>query len=153
MVLTVGYDRESLTDPSCPPYHAPVTVDHYGRRVPKAAHGSETLRAPTASSRELLQALTVLFDRIVDRGLLVRRMYVVANHVQRERDVQAEPEYVQLDLGLPTKRRSRLGARNSPRVRANGECGRRAGYPRKIRQKRHPEGHESPRRRNCPPEK
>ena len=98
MVLTVGYDRESLTDPSCPPYHAPVTVDHYGRRVPKAAHGSETLRAPTASSRELLQALTVLFDRIVDRGLLVRRMYVVANHVQRERDVQAEPEYVQLDL-------------------------------------------------------
>ena len=98
MVLTVGYDRESLTDPSCPPYHGPVTVDHYGRRVPKAAHGSETLRAPTASSRELLQALTVLFDRIVDRGLLVRRMYVVANHVQRERDVQAEPEYVQLDL-------------------------------------------------------
>ena len=97
-VLTVGYDRESLTDPSCPPYHGPVTVDHYGRRVPKAAHGSETLRAPTASSRELLQALTVLFDRIVDRGLLVRRMYVVANHVQRERDVQAEPEYVQLDL-------------------------------------------------------
>lgn len=98
MVLTVGYDRESLTDPSCPPYHGPVTVDHYGRRVPKAAHGSETLRAPTASSRELQQALTVLFDRIVDRGLLVRRMYVVANHVQRERDVQAEPEYVQLDL-------------------------------------------------------
>lgn len=98
MVLTVGYDRESLTAPSCPPYHGPVTVDHYGRRVPKAAHGSETLRAPTASSRELLQALTVLFDRIVDRGLLVRRMYVVANHVQRERDVQAEPEYVQLDL-------------------------------------------------------
>ena len=98
MVLTVGYDRESLTDPSCPPYHGPVTVDHYGRRVPKAAHGSETLRVPTASSRELLQALTVLFDRIVDRGLLVRRMYVVANHVQRERDVQAEPEYVQLDL-------------------------------------------------------
>ena len=93
MVLTVGYDRESLTDPSCPPYHGPVTVDHYGRRVPKAAHGSETLRAPTASSRELLQALTVLFDRIVDRGLLVRRMYVVANHVQRERDVQDEPEY------------------------------------------------------------
>ena len=40
----------------------------------------------------------MLFDRIVDRGLLVRRMYVVANHVQRARDVQAEPEYVQLDL-------------------------------------------------------
>lgn len=40
----------------------------------------------------------MLFDRIVDRGLLVLPMYVVANHVQRERDVQTEPEYVQLDL-------------------------------------------------------
>ena len=34
----------------------------------------------------------------MDRGLLVRRMYVVANRVQREQDVRAEPEYVQLDL-------------------------------------------------------
>ena len=53
---------------------------------------------PTASSREILQALTALFDRIVDRGLLVRRMYVVASRVQREQDAQGEPEYVQLDL-------------------------------------------------------
>ena len=98
LVLTVGYDRESLTDPACPPYRGPVTTDHYGRRVPKAAHGSENLQMPTASSREILQALTALFDRIVDRGLLVRRMYVVANRVQREQDAQGEPEYVQLDL-------------------------------------------------------
>lgn len=98
LVLTVGYDRESLTDPACPPYHGPVTTDHYGRRVPKAAHGSENFQAPTASSKEFLRALTALFDRIVDRGLLVRRMYVVANRVQREQDVRAEPEYVQLDL-------------------------------------------------------
>lgn len=98
LVLTVGYDRESLTDPACPPYHGPVTTDHYGRRVPKAAHGSENFQTPTASSKEFLRALTALFDRIVDRGLLVRRMYVVANRVQREQDVRAEPEYVQLDL-------------------------------------------------------
>ena len=98
LVLTVGYDRESLTDPACPPYRGPVTTDRYGRRVPKAAHGSENLQTPTASSREILEALTALFDRIVDRGLLVRRMYVVANRVQREQDAQPEPEYVQLNL-------------------------------------------------------
>ena len=98
LVLTVGYDRESLTDPACPPYHGPVTTDRYGRRVPKAAHGSENFQTPTASSKEFLRALTALFDRIVDRGLFVRRMYVVANRVQREQDVRAEPEYVQLDL-------------------------------------------------------
>ncbi len=98
LVLTVGYDRESLTDPACLPYHGPVTTDHYGRRVPKAAHGSENLQPPTASSRELLRALTALFDRIVDRGLLVRRMCIAANRVQREQDARSEPEYVQLDL-------------------------------------------------------
>ena len=120
LVLTVGYDRESLTDPACPPYRGPVTTDRYGRRVPKAAHGSENLQAPTASSREILEALTALFDRIVDRGLLVRRMYVVANRVQREQDAQPETEYVQLDLfadetALAARREAEQAARERER--------------------------------------
>lgn len=57
MVLTVGYDRESLTDPSCPPYHGPVTVDHYGRARPESrarvrnAPGADRLlqRAPAGA--------------------------------------------------------------------------------------------------------
>ena len=120
LVLTVGYDRESLTDPACPPYQGPVTTDRYGRRVPKAAHGSENLQTPTASSREILEALTALFDRIVDRGLLVRRMYVVANRVQREQDAQPEPEYVQLNLfadepALAARREAEQAARERER--------------------------------------
>lgn len=120
LVLTVGYDRESLTDPACPPYRGPVTTDRYGRRVPKAAHGSENLQTPTASSREILEALTALFDRIVDRGLLVRRMYVVANRVQREQDAQPEPEYVQLNLfadepALAARREAEQAARERER--------------------------------------
>ena len=120
LVLTVGYDRESLTDPACPPYRGPVTTDRYGRRVPKAARGSENLQTPTASSREILQALTALFDRSVDRGLLVRRMYVIANRVQREQDAQAGPEYVQLDLfadetALAARREAEQAARERER--------------------------------------
>ena len=41
LVLSVGYDRESLTRPELRgAYHGPVTTDPYGRPVPKAAHGS-----------------------------------------------------------------------------------------------------------------
>ena len=99
IVLTVGYDRESLTEPARRArYCGPVTADRYGRSVPKAAHGSENLCAPTASAREILQAATALFDRIVDRTLLVRRMYIVANRVRCEQEAQQEPEYIQLDL-------------------------------------------------------
>lgn len=65
--------------------------------------------------------LTALFDRIVDRGLLVRRMYVVANRVQREQDVRAEPEYVQLDL-FPMRRLLLCSVRSRLRVNVSGAC-------------------------------
>ena len=45
-----------------------------------------------------------LFDRIVDKNLLVRRMYIVANHIITEKDAEKESEYVQLDLFSDTKK-------------------------------------------------
>ena len=83
MVLTIGYDRESLTDPSiC--YTGPVTTDHYGRQVPKHAHGTAALPRKTASTRLLTQAVLTLFDRIVDPSLLIRRINLVAANVLAE---------------------------------------------------------------------
>ena len=38
-------------------------------------------------------AVSELFDRIVDKNLLVRRMYVVANHVLPEADTKHEKEH------------------------------------------------------------
>ena len=55
--------------------------DWYGRPVPKPAHGSINLGRQTSSTDIILKAVGELFDRIVDRDLLVRRMYIVANHV------------------------------------------------------------------------
>ena len=44
MVLTVGYDIENLTDPARrAKYHGAVETDHYGRQIPKQAHGSITV--------------------------------------------------------------------------------------------------------------
>ena len=43
--------------------------------------------------------MTELFDRIVDKNLLIRRMYVVANRVLREADApKKRDDAVQLDF-------------------------------------------------------
>ena len=42
--------------------------------------------------------VTELYERIVDRDLTVRRMYVVANHVIEESKASAEPEQIQMSL-------------------------------------------------------
>ena len=94
VVLSVGYDIENITDG----YQGEIEVDRYGREVPKTVHGSENIGQHTSSTKLMLGALLRLYDRIVDRRLTVRRMYVVANHVIREKDVPDEPRAEQLDL-------------------------------------------------------
>ncbi|MCR5820485.1 MAG: DNA methylase [Bacteroidaceae bacterium] len=99
IVLTVGYDRESLTNPDIrDKYHGEVTVDYYGRQVPKHAHGSANLQSPTSSSRIIIEAVTALFDRIINRDLLVRRLNLTVNHVLPESSVSEHPAPEQLDL-------------------------------------------------------
>ena len=91
MVLTVGYDIENLSDPARRrAYRGPVHTDRYGRRVPKAAHGTANLPGPTSSADRIVRAVLDLYDRIVDPGLLVRRIYLNTNHVT-VREEHAEP--------------------------------------------------------------
>ena len=95
IVLTAGYDTESLSKgETARKYSGPVTSDWYGRPVPKPAHGSINLGRHTSSTELVLKAAGELFDRIVDKNLLVRRMYVVANHIIDE----SASDGVQLDL-------------------------------------------------------
>ena len=94
MVLTVGYDIENIT----PDFAGEVEIDWYGRKTPKMAHGSENIGRQTSSTKLMLEAILRLYDRIVDRNLTVRRMYVVANHVASERDAAEQPKAEQLDL-------------------------------------------------------
>ena len=89
IVLSVGYDTSSLSDPNVKKdYRGPVETDWYGRSVPKGAHGSYNLGLRTSSSRRIADAAVRIFDRIVDPSLLVRRMYVVANHVSPEGEAE-----------------------------------------------------------------
>lgn len=100
IVLTVGYDTENLADKNkANSYKGEITTDHYGRAVPKKAHGSINLGRQTSSSKIITEAVMELFERIVDRNLTVRRMYVVANHVVPESEaVEVKAKSEQLSL-------------------------------------------------------
>lgn len=99
MVLTVCYDVENLTDPARrKSYRGTVVADRYGRETPKEAHGSINLPFRTSSTKIILEKVTELYERIVNPNLLVRRMYVVANHVLPEGSAPAEERAEQLDM-------------------------------------------------------
>lgn len=99
IVITVGYDIENLTDPERrKKYRGEVVTDHYGRKIPKHAHGSANLDRHTSSTRKVLTAVSELYDRIVDQNLLIRRLNIVANHVVDENTVSKDAQFEQLDL-------------------------------------------------------
>ena len=100
IVLTVGYDMESLEIPEIREnYRGEITKDWYGRLVPKHAHGSVTLERPTSSARIIMEEAEKLYDRIVDPILLVRRLTVAAARVLPEQEAAGKEEiYEQMDL-------------------------------------------------------
>lgn len=99
LVLMVGYDIENLTNAKIKQsYHGEIITDHYGRSVPKSAHGTINLGRQTSSTKLIMDAVTELFERIVDKNLLIRRINIAANHVVDEATVQKTENFEQLDL-------------------------------------------------------
>lgn len=97
LTLTVGYDIENLTDPDrAKQFHGEVKIDRYGRKIPKHAHGTANL-SYTSSGKKLLDAVTELYDRIVDRNLMIRRLSISANRLLEEGKTP-EQESEQMDL-------------------------------------------------------
>ncbi|MBS7362186.1 MAG: DNA methylase [Paludibacteraceae bacterium] len=100
LVVTVGYDRTSLENPEIrAKYHGPVVKDYYGREVPKSVHGTANLDRQTSSTSLIMTAVENLFDRIVNKDLLVRRLNITTNHVIPESRVKKQDDkMVQLDI-------------------------------------------------------
>ena len=99
LVLTVGYDIESLTNPSIrEKYHGKITTDHYGRQVPIHAHGTINIEEPTSAGSIISEKVAELYDRIVNPVLLVRRINMSVNHLIHEEQYKKQPKIVQLDL-------------------------------------------------------
>ena len=101
LTLTIGYDIENLTRPEISrKYKGEITTDHYGRRVPKHAHGTAGLKRLTSSTRLIMDAVMELYDTIVDKNLLIRRIGISANRLLDESAARNEEQvsYTQLDL-------------------------------------------------------
>lgn len=112
IVITVGYDIENLTDPERKKrYHGKIVKDHYGRPMPKHVHGTRNLDQYTSSSKLIMTAASDLFNQIVDKTLLIRRLNITATHIISEADaLKMQSGYEQLDLytdyaALEAKRR------------------------------------------------
>ena len=116
LILTVGYDTENLRDERRrKAYRGPVATDHYGRSVPKHAHGTETLDRYTSSPSLLLDLASSLFDRIADPSLLVRRLTLTAGRVLTEKEAESLRTYEQLDLFTDYKAQSLRQSRENAR--------------------------------------
>ena len=99
IVLTIGYDIENLTDSNKKEeYEGEVTIDYYGRKVPKHAHGTCNLDKKTSSTKLIMKEVMELYDRIVNPKLYVRRVTITANHVISEAMAVEENVYEQMNL-------------------------------------------------------
>ena len=97
LVLTVGYDIENLKD-SFIEYKGEITIDRYGRSVPKHAHGTQNIDHYTSSSKIIGEAVIKLYERIIDKNLLTRRINISANNLINENDVKNQQTFEQIDL-------------------------------------------------------
>lgn len=116
IVLTVGYDVESLSRPDIRAgYHGRVTTDYYGRKVPAHAHGTANMERPTSARSILTRKVGDLFDHIMNPHLLVRRITLCANRLISEGEADKRQEPIQLDLFSDPEELSRVRA---SRIRA-----------------------------------
>ena len=97
IVITIGYDTESLKQEGIS-YSGEITVDHYGRAVPKHAHGTENFKRHTSSTDEIMRAALLLYDRITDKSLLIRRINISVNNLVSESERKNEGQAEQLDF-------------------------------------------------------
>ena len=105
LVLTIGYDIENLTNQEIRGiYSGEIVKDRYGREIPKHAHGTINLEKKTSSTKFIMEAIEELYDRIINKNLLVRRITVVANNVINESEIRNKNEQEQMSLFIDYKK-------------------------------------------------
>ena len=95
LVLTIGYDVENITNKEIN-YQGEITIDNYGRTIPKHSHGTINLDYKTSSSKVIISSLLKLYNNIVNPNLLIRRINITATKLSKESDNQRK--YIQLNL-------------------------------------------------------
>ena len=98
IVLEVGYDVDNLKNQAISSlYNGEITTDKYGRKEPKHAHGTINIDHQTASSKVLTGYIIKLYEQIVNKQLLVRRINITVNNVVNENMIKTS-DYEQINL-------------------------------------------------------
>ena len=91
IAITIDYDVENLTRPEIKKeYKGEITLDAYGREIPKHSNGRINLEKNTGAISEIMAAALSLYERIANKKLLVRKLGVVANNVISQEEIQEE---------------------------------------------------------------
>ena len=94
IVLTIGYDISNINDNYC----GDISIDRYGRCIPKHSTGRISLDHYSSSFDILFKNIMILFERIIDKNLLVRRVSICLNNVVNENITRREIHYEQFDI-------------------------------------------------------
>ena len=97
IVITIGYDVENISSKNIR-YNGEVTTDMYGRKVPKHAHGTINMDHLTSSTKIILEATMKLYEKIINKDLLVRRVNITANNVISTIVAEEKSTFEQIDL-------------------------------------------------------
>ena len=77
-------------------YKGQVTTDQYGRKIPKHAHGTTNTVCYTSSISMIMESVVELYNRIVDKNLLIRRINVVAARLLYRLEKEREKDKLKL---------------------------------------------------------
>lgn len=109
LVLHVGYDISNNH------YKGEMSVDFYGRKMPRHAHGTVKFKVATSSSKIMRESVSVLFDRIVNKELMVRRLNITALNIKNE-TINQGPSYEQMSLFVDYNKEDQLRKQESKRL-------------------------------------
>lgn len=99
IVISVGYDIENLKNKDISSnYKGEITTDYFGRKIPKHAHGTVNLDEYTSSTKIITNKVLELYDKIVNKGLLIKRVNLSACLLILESDYEVKPKIKQFSF-------------------------------------------------------
>ena len=92
VALVIDYDINKKQ------YNGTLTLDHYGRKVPKPSNGRINLDYKTYSQEIIIPKIIELYNKIVNKSLLIKRVTIVFNNLEQESKISNKKIYKQINL-------------------------------------------------------
>ncbi len=97
VTLDIGYDSSDFTETR---YQGETSINRYGRKTPKHAHGTLSLDQWTSSQNIITNSFLKIYDKYVNPILHIRRITITVNNVivkgQESENIPSQP--IQLEL-------------------------------------------------------